>query len=216
MAAVSKLCPKCVLLDGGRIKLFGPTDEVTPLYLKSARQTDGIRTWDETTEGDNDPRLKIRELRVLAPDGTATGHIDIRKPFTVEVDYQILETLPHYRIALRVVTPDGTVAFTTADSTDQSYETRSCGPGYYKTRCHVPGNLLNEGFYSLTLGADIPFEKILFLEEGAVGFSVEQTGGVAGRFSEKWPGVVCPHLQWETESLDVNGAAVSGRATHVL
>jgi len=39
--------------------------------------------------------------------------------------------------------------------------------------------LLNQGFYSLTLSADIPFQKILIFEEGAMGFSVEQTGGVS-------------------------------------
>ena len=61
-----------------------------------------------------------------------------------------------------------------------------------------PRELLNEGFYSLTLIADIPFQKDLFLEEGAMGFSVEQTGGVSSRFPEKWPGVVCPQLKWET------------------
>jgi lipopolysaccharide transport system ATP-binding protein len=201
MAAVSKLCQQCVLLDGGRLKLSGPTDEIIPQYLKVGNQSDGIRVWDETVENTLDPRLKIRSLRILAPDGSPTGHIDIRKPFTVEVEYQILETLPKFRIALRVITPDGTVAFTTSDSADPSYETKSCHSGYYTTRCFVPGNLLNEGFYSLMLSADIPTQKILFIEEGAVGFSVEQTGGVNARFSEKWPGVVCPHLKWETQPL---------------
>ena len=88
--------------------------------------------------------------------------MDIRKPFTVEVEYRILETLPQFRIALQVITPDGTIAFTSADSADPSYETKKCTPGHYTTRCFVPGNLLNEGFYSLTLGADIPFEKDSF------------------------------------------------------
>ena len=127
--------------------------------------------------------------------------MDIRKPFTVEVEYQIFETLSRLRIALTIVTPDGTVAFTAADSGDPSYETKSCAAGHYTARCFVPGNLLNEGFYSLMLSADIPFQKILFSEEGAMGFSVEQTGGVNARFSEKWPGVVCPQLKWENEPL---------------
>ena len=74
-------------------------------------------------------------------------------------------------------------------------------PGHYTTRCYFPRDLLNEGFYSLTLSADIPFQKILFFEEGAMGFSVEQTGGVSARYPEKLPGVVCPRLKWENEPL---------------
>jgi lipopolysaccharide transport system ATP-binding protein len=109
---------------------------------------------------------------------------------------------------LQVITHDGTIAFTSSDSADPSYETKKCTPGHYATRCFVPGNLLNEGFYSLTLGAAIPLKKFLFNEEGAMGFSVEQTGGVSARFPEKWPGVICPQLKWQTEMFDKNETAV--------
>jgi lipopolysaccharide transport system ATP-binding protein len=197
MAAITKLCSQCAFLDGGRLKLIGATDEIIPHYLRGGKQTEGIRTWNET-ENSQDPRLKIHVLRIVAPDGTTTGHVDIRKPFTVEVEYQIFETLPQLRIALTIVTPDGTVAFTAADSGDPSYETKQNTPGHYTTRCFFPGDLLNEGFYSLTFHADIPFQKLLFLEEGAMGFSVEQTGGVSSRYPEKWLGVVCPRLKWQT------------------
>lgn len=201
MAAVSKLCSQSALMDGGWLKMIGPTDAIIPHYLKGGKQTEGIRIWDETAENNSDPRLKMRALRIVAPDGNTIGHVDIRKPFTIEVEYQILETLPQFRLALRVVTPDGTVAFTTSDSADPSYETKSCAAGCYTARCFVPGNLLNEGFYSLMLSADIPLQKVLFVEEGVIGFLVEQTGGVNARFSEKWSGVVCPQLKWENEPL---------------
>jgi lipopolysaccharide transport system ATP-binding protein len=199
MAAISKLCQQCILLEGGRLKHFGPTDEIIPHYLRSGKQTDGVRIWDETAKNPYDARFKMRALRILAPDGTATGHVDIRRPFTVEIEYQILEKVPQFRVGLKFITADGTIAFTTSDSADPSYDVKSCEPGYYTASCVVPGNLLNEGFYSLTLNADVPFQKYLFIEEGAGGFSVEQTGGVTARFLEKWPGAVCPQLKWQTQ-----------------
>ncbi len=186
MAAVSKLCTQCVLMDGGRVKMIGLTNEVIPHYLKSGKQTEGIRTWDEKIQQKCDPRLKIRALRIIAPDGETTGHVDIRQSFSVDVEYEILEEIPPFRIGLVFLTSDGTVAFTTSDSTDPIYEKKSYTPGCYIIRCIVPDSLLNEGFYSITLGLDIPTKQILFFEEGAVGFSVEQTGGVNARFSEKW------------------------------
>ena len=66
MAAVSKLCSQCAFLDGGRLKMIGPTDEIIPHYLKGGKQTEGIRTWDETAENNSDPRLKIHALRIVA------------------------------------------------------------------------------------------------------------------------------------------------------
>jgi hypothetical protein len=45
-----------------------------------------------------------------------------------------------------------------------------------------------------------------------MGFSVEQTGGVSTRFSEKWPGVICPQLKWQTEMFDKDETVVLRKA----
>jgi lipopolysaccharide transport system ATP-binding protein len=201
MAIVGKLCHHTLLLNDGRIQLYGATDNIIPQYLKSGTEAIGFRNFDDAVLSIHDPRFKIQTIRILDPDGAMTGHVDIRRQFTIEIEYRILQTLPQYRIALRLVTSDGTIAFVTSDSAHASYEKKSCDPGNYKARCFIPGKLLNEGTYSLTLSADIPFQKALFLEENAVEFHVEQTGGVNARFPEKWPGVVCPQLEWETERL---------------
>jgi lipopolysaccharide transport system ATP-binding protein len=199
MAAVGKLCQRSILLGGGKLQLVGPTEEVIANYLTSGAHISGIRIWDDTVQSGFDSRWKIRALRILGPEGTVAGHVDIRHPFTIEVEYKILTALPPFRIGLRFLTTDGTIAFVSSDSTTPSYDFKPLTPGSYCSRCFVPGNLLNEGIYSLTLGADIPFEKILFREENVIDFSVEPTGGVNSRFYEKWPGVVCPQLGWETK-----------------
>jgi lipopolysaccharide transport system ATP-binding protein len=195
MAAVSKLCQRCVLLEAGTVKLVDATDKVIPEYLKGAKQSDGIRTWEEN--GENDSRLKICAVRIVSPDGAVTGHVDIRKPFSVEIEYRILKTLNSFRFGIRFITPDGTIAFSTSDCMTEIYETKPHTPGAYVATCFVPGNLLNEGFYSLMLCADIPFQEQIFLDESAIGFSVEQTNALTTRFPEKWPGVVCPELRWQ-------------------
>ncbi|HEX3800824.1 MAG TPA: ABC transporter ATP-binding protein [Verrucomicrobiae bacterium] len=200
MAAITRLCQKCALMKSGQLIEFGLTEAVIPHYLNSGKHTDGYRTWNGTDESNKDSRLKIRAIRTLSPDRDISSNFDIRQPFTVEIEYEILETLPPFRIALRFMTPDGTVAFTTSESSDESYESKSCEPGVYTAVCSVDGNLLNEGSYDLQLSADIPFQKVLFLAERALSISVEQTGGTSGRFAEKWPGVVCPQLKWRTSS----------------
>jgi lipopolysaccharide transport system ATP-binding protein len=201
MAAVGKLCDQSILLDGGRIRLAGATDEVLPHYLKVGTQSNGIRTWDKSDKNADDPRLKIRVLRILAPDGSITGHVDIRKPFTIEIEYQLLETLPQFRIGLKIVASDGTIAFSSAESVDSNYDEGARSPGLYSVRCFFPANLLNESFYSLTVSADIPAKEILYIEDTVIGFSAEQTGGLLTRFPDKWPGVVCPYLEWQTQLL---------------
>ncbi len=189
-------------MDAGRVRLAGTTNEVLSQYLRFGEHSDGIRMWDKT-ENTQDPRFKIRAVRILATDGNITGHIDIRKPFTIEVEYQILETLPQFRLGIKVVTSDGTIAFSSSDSMDPDYDEGPRVSGFYTACCFIPANLLNESLYNLTISADIPFKAVLFLEDGAVGFSVEQIGSLSARFPEKWPGVVCPHLKWQTRLLQV-------------
>lgn len=199
-AAIIRLCQKCVFLEEGKVKLTGATDEVVSHYLRSANQAEGIRVWSNHDQCSNDPGLKIHELRVVSPDNEVTGHVDIRHPFFVEIEYTILKIMPLLRIALQFLTSEGTVAFHTSDSGDPGCAEKKDLLGRHIARCAVPGNLLNEGSYSVTLGIDIPHQKVLALEEGALGFVVEQTGGASAYFREKWPGVVCPRLEWSTIS----------------
>jgi lipopolysaccharide transport system ATP-binding protein len=215
MAAVGRLCSRSILLDNGRIRLNGSTDEVLSQYLKTGNQTEGVHTWDETLANNLEPRFRMRALRVLAEDGSVTSHVDIRRPFTIEIEFIILETLPQFRLALRFITSDGIVAFTTSDSASPAYESKLNTPGVYSARCSIPGNLLNEGSYSLTLSADIALQKTLLFEEGVVGFLVEQMGGVNSRFSEKWPGVVCPFLEWHTEPIPNAVSPLLGEPSNV-
>jgi lipopolysaccharide transport system ATP-binding protein len=199
MAAVGKLCGRCILMKDGAVQSNGSTNDVLAHYLKIGEQSNGLRTWDKTSENKLDPRIKMHALRILAPDGAISGHLDIRLPIVIEVEYAILKEISKFRVGLQLTTSDGTIAFTTSNSTDPNYETVSFKPGVYTTRCVIPGNLLNAGFYSLRVSADIPFQKILFMEEGALGFSVEQTGELYTRFPDSWPGVVCPQLEWVTQ-----------------
>ena len=54
---------------------------------------------------------------------------------------------------------------------------RRRGVGRYVSRCEIPGNLLNQGIYLVTVGGDIPYVESFFIEQSVIRFEVEQTGG---------------------------------------
>ena len=199
MGVINRLCKRAILIEAGQIRAAGITDDVITYYLSAGSQTEGIRTWKAGDALWANHSFRPHALRVLNAEGQVVGRVDITKPFKVELEYEVARPMSRFRVALRFLTADGTVAFTASDSADPSFATKPNSPGTYVSRCLVPGNLLNEGQYLLTVAADIPFQQTLFVEEAAVGFTVEQTGGVNSRFPEKWPGIVCPMLEWETE-----------------
>ena len=198
MGVISRLCKTTVLLESGRLRCAGDTADMISQYLNSGANMQGVRTWSD--HADTEDRAFVpRSLRVTNEFGELGGEIDITKPVSVEFSYRVTRQIPRFRVSLRFLASDGSIAFHSADSTHPNYDEKPTTPGDYVTRCIVPGNLLNEGQYWITVSADVPFQQTLFVEETAVAFTVAQTGGVNSRFSEKWPGAVCPQLEWHTE-----------------
>ena len=71
------------------------------------------------------------------------------------------------------------------------------------SRCEVPGNLLNELNYLVSVTADVPFVEWLAKEESVLAFKIErERADTSLRTGEKLPGVVCPRLSWQVETLN--------------
>ena len=198
MGIISRLCKRSLLLDQGRLSANDDTHKVITRHLSNGAATTGSRLWSSTDPKWCNAVARPCAVRILNSQGDVTAHVAITEPVIVELDYQILYKVRMLRVALRFFTSDGTLAFMGADSSSPDFATKQTVPGTYICRCILPANLLNEGQYFVTVSADIPLEQVVFHEEHAISFTVEQTGGVSSRFAERWPGAVCPRLEWQT------------------
>jgi lipopolysaccharide transport system ATP-binding protein len=198
MAAINRLCRRALWLENGQVRMTGPAESVVAAYLASGAESAGEYLADARSRGSAKNRL--RAVRVVGANGRPSGSVDVRQPFCVEIEYEVLTRLPNVRVAFRLLTSDGTVAFISADSADASWEGRPRDPGIYVSRCQVSGLLLNDGQYSITVTSDIPGMEVLFFEERVLSFRVERTGGIGGRHGERWDGVFCPDLSWRVEA----------------
>jgi lipopolysaccharide transport system ATP-binding protein len=201
MSAVNKLCRYVLWMNAAQIKRFGPTHDVITAYLASDASFEGERHWEKTVEAPGNEKMRLRAVRVLNSDYEVSAAVDIRKPFHIEVEYEVFQALPGVRVACRLLAADGSVVFTSTDSSDDAWQGKTRGLNKYISRCEIPGNFLNEGQYGITVSADVPFVEIMFFEDNVLSFHVEQTGGIGGQYPEKWPGVICPKLNWHVEPL---------------
>jgi lipopolysaccharide transport system ATP-binding protein len=206
MGTVTRLCTKTIWLDAGYIQMLGATEGIIAAYLSMGSKERGECQWVDPQQAPGDDQIRLRAVRVRNSDGEVSSRLDIRLPFYIEIEYEIFRVLCGVRTGFRIITADGTVVFTSSDSNDSAWDGRPRHPGKYVSRCKIPGNLLNEGQYALlNVWADIPLVKVMFLEENLLTFYIEQTGGVSGRFSEKWSGVICPALPWTITIIDERG-----------
>ncbi len=207
MGAITRLCGHGVWLENGRLRSIGPVQDVATAYIRTGSEANGERRWGESSASNES--VCLRAGRILQSEGLVACVVDIREQFQIEIEYEIRNTVSHLRVCVRVAAADGTVVFTSSDDRSPQWDGCPREPGKYVSRCSVPGNLLNEGRYTLTFSADTPFVKTFFFEENAITLDVERARDAGTRYPERWPGLVCPELKWDVDLLGALAPSVA-------
>ncbi len=206
MGAIARLCSTSVLLNRGQIQAVGAVDDVIAQYLREGCEMPGEICWDKPEMAPGNDELRLRGVALRTLTGEVATQFDGRAPIQVEIAYQIQRPGLAARICFRLLTSDGTTVFQACDSMAPSWSESERQAGNYVSRCTIPGNLLNQGAYTLELSADVPFVKILFSEIAAVSFEVFESFKDGHTRSESWPGVVNPLFEWQIARSPARGS----------
>lgn len=204
MPAIARLCPKTILLDGGRVTRFGPTHEVVGLYLRSDTGSCAARQWVEPQQAPGNEVVGLRSVRVRNIVGDTLETVDVRQPLGIEMEYEVLAP-GHILVPNFNFHNDEGVCLFIAHEQDSTWHRRPRVPGRYTTIAWIPGDLLAEGthFVGAAVSTLAPL-KIHFYESDAVAFHVVdsfQGDSARGDYSGDMPGVMRPLLEWTTRFL---------------
>ncbi|MEO8336687.1 MAG: ABC transporter ATP-binding protein, partial [bacterium] len=207
MAAVSQMCTRALWLDGGRMRLSGDTATVIEAYLSDSAVASGERTWTDAN-GARQPggdRARLRAVRIRNAAGVPADTLDVGKPFTIEIEYEVLKLLPYSMVYFTLRTNEGIAVLTSVDAYDGVVGDRGREPGIWVSRCTIMGDFLSQGAYYLDVVAAHPLVEYLFSEESVLSFTIEETGSVIGTYDGEWPGVVSPALPWSIDRVSDHG-----------
>ncbi len=200
MGAITRLCQKVLWFEGGRLKETGPAEQTVARYLSSGVQDLG--EVDYRGNGGKIPGSEFVELeavRIRDRNGRITSTLDVRFAFKIEVQYRILQRTTNLRIGARINTHDGTVLLISTDMDGRGEIERV--PGVYTSQCEVPGELLNYGQYSVSVGSDFPMVRTHFQVDPALTFHIEQTGGSGDHLYDGRSGYFRLQLPWKVEAI---------------
>ena len=202
MSAVSRLCPRSILLDRGRIVIDGPTTDVLAAYLHAGHHPSGGREWRERESAPGNESVRVRAVRVRDREGAVASLIEIREAFTIELEYEVLQ--PGLKLAPHVgVNTDRGERLFLAYEVNQPWDGQPRKPGRYISRALVPGNLLTEGIYFVGAFCYAYETKAVNIEvPEAIVFQIldsQQPGGARGYMSGRIPGAIRPLLQWNCQ-----------------
>jgi lipopolysaccharide transport system ATP-binding protein len=196
MQTVLSLCNRGILLSQGRVAYDGSAQQAVTEYreLGAASQTE--RNWPVPEERPGNDQVRLHSVRIIADGPVDAGQITVQTPLIVEVVYDLDPGADAYTyVAARLRTTSGEVIFGSASTPARIPR------GRYRSRCAIPGNLLNDGIYTI----DITFARDgahqAFRIEEALTFEVHDVEREQGAWFGKIPGAIRPKLAWNTETL---------------
>jgi lipopolysaccharide transport system ATP-binding protein len=212
MQAVTRLCDRVILLGEGRVLYDGPAHEAVKTYLNSGLGTSASREWPDPSKAPGGDVARLCAARVKVEDGQIADALDIRRPFTLEMEYEVLKPgyvlSPHFHLVNDV----GELIFITQDL-DPQWRRRTRPIGQYQSCVEIPGNLLTEGTvfvgcYCITLAPDI----LQFSAPEAIAFHIMDShdgDSARGDYVGSMPGAIRPLLNWSTTLRDSVGSSLS-------
>jgi lipopolysaccharide transport system ATP-binding protein len=204
MEAIRRLCPTSLRLRQGRLVEMGTTSEVVSRYQQSAL-SDGhenaIKSGAFRSEWG-----ELLSVQLESAQHQPIGSVKMTEDFFVSIAFRVFKSGIVARCAMDVFC-GGLNAFRAVDPTGLPAD----GPGLFKVRARVPGNLLSDKSYSMNVAVNFEGngENKPAVSYNAVSFrvyNVDEIHSARGTFLGPMAGVLSPRLDWE------RGEFVSSRA----
>ncbi len=202
MPAITRLCERAILVEEGAVLEDGPSHQVVAGYLASGLGTTAAREWPDPAQAPGNEIARLRAVRVRTEDGRVSETVDIRRPFTVEIEFDVLKPgyvlMPHFHF----YNEEGLRLFPGYDL-DPAWRRRPRPAGRYVTSICVPANLLSEG--TLFVGAGVQMTEPLvdlFYQPDAIAFRAvgdPKPDHMHAHRRGQGKGVVSPLLKWTTQ-----------------
>jgi len=202
IVAVQNLCKRVIWLNEGRIEDEGPTREVVKHYLTSASASAAIENiWNDPATAPGNEKVRIHRVCARPLLGPPSDPITIQTPFVLEFEYWNLEPDARLNLSLHLYNQQGTTILNTFPVQEPVWHGRPFPVGLFRSACHVPGNLLNDGLHRVLLLVVKDQGTVVFSIEDALVFNILDAVERRGEWHGKWEGAVRPDLVWETEYL---------------
>lgn len=195
MTAVRELCERVVWLNDGKVARIGNTDKIVSEYLHENAGAVHEQVWTDKERMPGNEKVRMRMAR-LSPE-PEDAPISVNTPLIVEFEYWNACPDTELNLTLYLNSLEGTCVFN-SDSSPQIYPA-----GFIRETCRIPGNLLNDGTYRMTIMVVKDRSFDIYKHEDILVFDVQDVEREC-RWYGKWPGFVRPQLQWTSKYIETS------------
>jgi lipopolysaccharide transport system ATP-binding protein len=212
MQAIARMCQRVILLSDGKVLKDGTPHEVVGVYLQGDSASTAEKVWDSVTNAPGGDVVRLRAIRLRAPDGSVTDTVDIRNPTRIEIEYEVIR--PGYVVlpSFALWNQEGLNICLAIDQ-DKEWRGRARNVGRYVSTGTIPGNFLPEGMLTVStaLWTLEPLKHLEYVMRDILAFHVVDSiegDSVRGNWPGDLPAVIRPAFEWTTASLASDEARI--------
>ncbi|MFL6209385.1 MAG: ABC transporter ATP-binding protein [Pyrinomonadaceae bacterium] len=208
MPAITRLCPRTIMLQDGEVLVDGPSAKVVSMYLDSGLGMTAAREWPDVHKAPGDEYVRLRAVRVRDDAGHVSEALDIRRPVQIEIEYEVLRPGKRLSAGILCKNEEGLCLFSSADLSPRAvYGRDPNATGRFLSACTIPANMLAEGALTITAAVYAVLDGVHThaLEHDAVRFLVVdsiETDSARGLYAGTVAGVLRPLLDWTTQHVE--------------
>jgi len=203
LQAILQLCDRAILLEEGKVVQDGPTHDVVARYEEETVGAGSQVVWDDPAKAPGDELVRLQSVRVVDQDGAPAPAIDVRQPIGIEIGFRVLGDGRPVVPKIKVIDQHGAICFNALDVSPRW--NKATAAGGHRATAWIPGNLLNEGRFSVDVEVVTIASPKLIPHAGAhkiVAFHVydpAEGDSARGLYTGQLRGVVRPLLEWTSE-----------------
>jgi len=200
-----RFCLRAVLLNEGSIVSDGPSQQVINDYMSGQLQVRAESRWNPPV---NSPGNEVRLHRawIHNQNNQLTGEFDTTEPVGISIEYEQLTDSVRFTHGINVFNQENINIFNVHDTQTALQPARK--PGLYQATVWIPGNLLPEGRFSISVALFVPNPvDILVHEKQVLQFELYTDFGkqtARGNYAADFPGIIRPLLNWELQAKTEN------------
>ena len=189
MTAVKNICASTIFMQNGSVKAICSTEKIIKQYLSADSVSSSKKIFETPDSAPGNQYVKFKRVEVVSKNEKKDDPITIHTPIDIEIEFWNYVEDKEVNLSLHFNTMNYECVFNTG--TEPQYLKN----GLHKAVCHIPGDFLNDGYYTIRLMVIGEKSITLFDFQDAVNVEIHEDR-IQTAWHGKWPGFVRPNLQF--------------------
>ncbi|WP_100629618.1 ABC transporter ATP-binding protein [Algoriphagus formosus] len=195
LEAVKNLCDRVLLIENGIIVKNDRTTSVIDFYLQKSISSNRKIEWDfKSAPGDD--MAKFKSVELIGSNSGEKNYIDREEDFEISIWFWILEFNQEINLSLRFFTGTGECLM----NLHSQLPGVKLDKGLHNAKCLIPGKLLNDGLFSISVMIVKDSSKVLCHVKDVLSFEVVETRMREMNWLGKIPGFIRPEINFSINS----------------